>query len=445
MNPDRSNKLNTFFSYNHAGKAIGNSSWLLADKLIKIAGEILIGIWLARYLGAESFGMLSYALSFATIYVVVSGLGMEKLLIREFVSFPQKADIIWSTGLRIKITASLIALLLAAGINTIISPLSTEVFYITFIILIGSFFRFSDIVKYRFESLISSKFAIIAEDIVYIIMSIVRVWLIINQRSLFEFSITYAAEFFLTSISLFLVYKIKNLSSSFIKYDKSIAFGLLKSSFPLIFASISVILYQRIDILMLNLIYSSKEAGIYTAATKLSEVWYIIPAIILPSIAPLILKLRNDNPKLYTLRFKQLYSAMIAISVILAISVTLISKPLTELIFGKAYSGSAPILDIHIWAAIPVFLGTASSNFLIFEDLTKISFYRTFLGLILNILLNFIFIPIYGGIGAAIATLISNIFATFSMILFKESRDHTIMMLKCFNFTNWYKLIRDSK
>ena len=133
---------------------------------------------------------------------------------------------------------------------------------------------------------------------------------------------------------------------------------------------------------------------------------------------------------LYMSRLQKLYDILTWLAMAIAVPVTLFSTLIVSLLFGHEYIASAPVLTIYIWAGIPVSLGVASGQYLVNENLTKISFYRTLVGMIVNVILNFIFIPIYGIIGSAFATLISYSIATFSIGFSKKTYEQLIMMMK---------------
>ena len=129
-------------------------------------------------------------------------------------------------------------------------------------------------------------------------------------------------------------------------------------------------------------------------------------------------------------RIQKLYDILTWLAIAIAVPVTLFSTFIVSLLFGQEYLASAPVLTLYIWAGIPVSLGVASGQYLVNENLTKISFYRTLVGMIVNVILNFILIPIYGIIGSALATLISYSIATFSIGFSKKTYKQLIMMMK---------------
>jgi PST family polysaccharide transporter len=211
------------------------------------------------------------------------------------------------------------------------------------------------------------------------------------------------------------------------------ALALIRECWPLIFAGLSVMLYMKVDIVMLGKISGDRSAGIYSAATRLSEGFYFIPMIIASSIAPVLLRARARSPEQYLQGLFRLYLLMVRMSLVIAVPLAVVSPLLIELLFGSDFSESADVLRVHVWVAIAVFLGVASSQYLTNEGLQKLSLYRTLIGLVINILLNLFLIPAYGAVGAAIATLVSYFIATFSIIISRQGAGQGFLMLRALN------------
>jgi PST family polysaccharide transporter len=168
----------------------------------------------------------------------------------------------------------------------------------------------------------------------------------------------------------------------------------------------AVMIYLRIDMVMLKFMQNDAAAGIYAAATRVSEVWYFIPVAIVSSVSPAIIRSR-DNPATYTSRLHRLFVVMILISVVIGAGIACASDWIVQVLYSSTYKGAARVLAVHIWASVFVFLGVAQSPWNVAENLLKPSMYRTIAGAISNILLNLYLIPRYSAFGAAIATVVS--------------------------------------
>jgi O-antigen/teichoic acid export membrane protein len=190
-----------------------------------------------------------------------------------------------------------------------------------------------------------------------------------------------------------------------------------------------VSLYMKIDQIMLQNMAGVKEAGAYATVATLSEAWNFIPAVIVTSLFPAILNAKRDNVDRYKKRIQNLYDLMVYLSVPVAIIITFAS-PLIYKLYKPEYAYAAPVLSVHIWSGVFVFLGAASSQYLIAENYNTLTFVRTGFGAAINIILNIILIPKMGMMGAAIATLAAYASANFFIIFIPKVSGQGIMMFK---------------
>jgi O-antigen/teichoic acid export membrane protein len=209
---------------------------------------------------------------------------------------------------------------------------------------------------------------------------------------------------------------------------KDIAISLLKDSWPLILSGVVISVYMKIDQVMIKEMMNNEAVGQYSAALRLSEVWYFIPMVIANSLFPAIINAKNQSEKLYYDRLQKLYDFMTWMAIFIALPMTFLSDWLINLLFGEEYHQAGNVLMIHIWASVFVFLGVASSKWFISENLQKYSFYRTLTGAIINILLNYIMIPLYGILGAAMATLISQSIASYFFNITNKKLRYTFLL-----------------
>jgi PST family polysaccharide transporter len=155
-----------------------------------------------------------------------------------------------------------------------------------------------------------------------------------------------------------------------------------------------------------------------------------VPIVIVSSFAPILVGLHANNPALFECRLRQLYFALVWLALASSLVLSFGAPMIVEVLFGPQYTQAAQVLSIHAWANVAVFLGVASSQYLTIARLQKLSLFRTSLGLISNISLNLVLIPVHGAAGAAIATVISYFIATWSLLLFRSTRSHGIALIR---------------
>jgi PST family polysaccharide transporter len=216
---------------------------------------------------------------------------------------------------------------------------------------------------------------------------------------------------------------------------------LLKDSWPLILSGLAIMVYMRIDQIMLGQMLGDEAVGIYSAAVRISEVWYFVPVAIISSAMPAIIAARKTDPGKYLEQFQKLYELMALLALSVAIPMSVLSDYAVGILFGGSYAGAGGVLAIHTWAAVFVFLGLASSQWLIQEGRQHVILQRTLLGALLNVLANLWLIPAHGAVGAAWATTFSYAIAVFSVGLRVDTRQVFVMMGRSFLFKNLIRSI----
>lgn len=406
-----------------------NTSWLLFEKVVRLILNFFVTIAVIRYLGPDQFGLYSYAISFYGLFVAFVSLGLESISIRELVKHPEQRDeilgsVFYTQLLGAVITISLIALTLLITSEALLTSV------LILIISVSSFFQTFNVIDYYFRSTVKAKYSVYVLFTSVLLVSLIKFALIIIKAPLIYFIIAFALEFVFNAIGYFIVYHLQKLKIVQWKFDKELAISLLKDSWPLILSGVVVSIYMKVDQVLIKNMLDVKEVGYYAAAVRLSESWYFIPVAISNALFPAIVNAKNISRELYLTRLQKLYDILAWIAIGISIPVSFFSAEIINLLYGSKYLSSAPILTIYIWAGAAVFLGVASSQYLVTENLTKISLMRTSLGMIANVILNIIFIPQYGIVGSAVATLISYTLATFSIIFFKDTSHQFVMMLK---------------
>jgi O-antigen/teichoic acid export membrane protein len=410
-------------------KIIDNVGWLFFDKITRIGLGLLVGVWIARYLGPAQFGQLNFAIAFVGLFGTIAGLGLNGIVVRDIVRSPSSASNILGTAIMLQALAGLIAMMLVITSISILKP--DEEFTRTTVIIIGIslFFKATDPIKYWYEARTQSRHVVWVENGVFVLMTVVRVALILSEASVMAFVWLTLIETVLISLGLIFIYTTNGRFATLLQWSLNRAKTLIQDSWPLLLSAMAVMLYTRIDMIMLEGMSNSREVGIYAAATSISEVWYFMPTIIISSLSPSIVACHADNMALYLMRLKRLYFTMFWLALGVSIPVSLLSESMVNILFGIDYLDAAPVLSVHMWASVAVFLGMASSQYLLAEQLQIISFYRTLIGLIFNVLLNIVLIPKMGAMGAAIATVISYFIPIFSLVLFKQTRAHSFHVL----------------
>ncbi len=255
------------------------------------------------------------------------------------------------------------------------------------------------------------KATILFENVVFILVSLLKIGAIWQGLSLKAFALILLFEAGATAVVLLWLYLRSSHRSGTWRIRFQRAKSLLSNSWPLLLSGIAVLIYMRTDQIMLGAIAGTEAVGQYSAALRFSEVWAVIPSIIMVSAFPALLKIYERDTAEFDKRIQQLLDLSVLATVALAGLLTFLSGWLMTTLYGEPYRPSGTVLAIHIWTVTFVFLGVISERWLIAQRMERVVLLKSVLGGMANIGFNFLLIPLYGEFGAAFGTLLSYVVA----------------------------------
>ncbi len=419
----------------HAGlrRYAANTSWLFAEQILRMVAGLLVGIWVARYLGPSQFGLFSYAIAFTALLGGLAKLGLDSIVVRDLVRMPELRDVYLGTAFWLKIMGAVAMLTTMALAVRLTSNDATTNLYI-FIIGSGTLFQSFEVVDFYFQSKVLSKFVSICKLIQLLISSLIKLYLVYIGSGLFWFVLVSLVDQATLAVTLFFVYRSQKVGGFIFRFDALIAKRLLQDSWPQILTGLVIMIYMRIDQIMIKEMLDESQVGLYSAAVRISEIFYFIPMIITSSLFPAVVAAKNTSEKLYFMRTQRLFTVLVWMAIAIAIPVTFLHEWLVVLLYGVDYKEAGKALMISIWAGIFVFYGAARGRWLIIENMQNYGVICTSVGAITNIGLNLILIKKMGITGAAIATFISQgVSAIVVPLFFKKDRGSVLMFLNTFN------------
>lgn len=388
-------------------KAAANLGWLFAEKAGRLALGLLVGLWLARYLGPQRLGSLSYCVALVTLFGFVPALGLDAIVKREILKTPGLTDELLASSLVLRLGAGALGfagLLLWAQLGLGLSGPEPAMLSIVSLLLFQPALFLPEL---WLQSHLLAKRAAFAQLSALAVVSALRVWLIVTQASLVAFAWVLVVEMALAAALFWGTAGRAGMRIPWTAARTERMRRLLAEAWPLMFASLAIVVYMKIDEVMLRQLADPAEVGLYAAAARLSEVWYFLPTALAASVLPALLRAKAAHPREYAMRQQQYYDLSAAVAYGLSVPIALASPWIVRVAYGADFLESGPILAVHISASIFVFLGMARGQWLVNEGLQKFYLAATCAGAMANVALNFIFIPRWGGLGAAWATVIS--------------------------------------
>lgn len=423
--------------------AFTNSIWLIADKAIRLIGGLLVGIWVARYLTPHNFGIFSTLLAINGLGITLAGMGFDTIIVRYFIKYPNHESEIFGTTFVLRfIGCTVIGILIASipifALQTQFAPKLWALMGLTVVATSISN------VKQWFESKVQAKYIIVAELVAFGLATLCKIWGVLHHYTVDWFIIITLLELILAMGGYWILYQRHKIPRR-ITFRWRIARLLLKRSFPMLLTSATVLVYWRIDQILIQSISGETEAGLYAAATRISEITYAVPVIMLSSLLPGLTKLKHVNPIQYQQKLQILISLSTLIAYFFAIVTTICSPFIIFVLYGSTYMATASILAVHIWSIIWISQSSIGYIYILNSKLTTYALAKDFMAACTNLGLNFLLIPSLGGIGAAIATVVAYSIAGFwGNLFFKKLRPLFKMQLKglgLFGLFDKFKLI----
>lgn len=414
-------------------KIFANTGWLVFEHAFRMGVALLVSILVARYLGPEKYGILRYAVSVIAFMSTFIYLGLSGLVVRGIVRKPEDKNNILGTTFSLKLVGAFFAFMAVLGVALSVHGYGESEFWVLLIIGLSLFARPFEAIDYWFQSQVQSKYTVYAKSTAFILGEALKVLFVLLGTSVIAFAAANSLQVILSSILLVLIYRYKGFSVFQWKAKISKAKELLSESWILILSGFLAMINLKVDQIMLRWMVDATEVGLYSVAVNFSEVWYFIPTAITMSVYPRLIELKKTQPSVYNKRLQQVFDVLFAMSFLVAVAMTFVAGHLIPFLYGEVYIETSSILVIHVWAGIFMFMRAMFSKWVFIEDALFFSLISQGGGALVNVLINLVLIPRFGGQGAAVATLFS--YATssyFFLFFYPKTRPLAVQMSKSF-------------
>ena len=383
-----------------------NTGFLISSDILSKVISVVFLIYLARVLGDSGLGKYSFIFSFVGIFTLASDLGIVPLIIREIAKDEKKLQRYFYNSLTLRIFSSIFALVLAI-IVLVFFERSSEIMLSVFLVSLAMlFYNLSEIcfaIFSAFQKMEYPSVMLILERIITVSMGI---YALSAGYGIVAIALIYFISYLIIFIiSLFLV------GSKIIKVrfwmNLDDAKSILKESFPFWLTTIFYTIYFKVNTVMLTFMKGYQQAGWYSAAYSLLESLIFIPVSAGRALFPVMSKFHGVNkPALLLLLRKSIYYLCV-LGIAISIGVTLLSDRIIYLIYLDKFQNSVFALQILIWGVMLIFASTIAGNFLNAINKQKVFSMITLVAALVNVVANLILIPLYGYIGAAFGTVIT--------------------------------------
>lgn len=404
-----------------SNRFLQNTGWMAFAQIYQMVISLFIGVISARYLGPTNYGTINYAASYISFFTIFCALGLEGIVVKEIISKREQEGIILGSGIVMRLIAGVLSMIAVCVIVYFLNPNDSVLLTVTFLQSIILPFNAFHLIDMWYQSKLNSKVSTIIRCISYTLMSLYKIYLLITGKSVEWFAFSTSLDSLLIAIMFMLMYRRNGTRK--LKFDNNTSKELLLQSYHLIISTMMAVLYSQMDRVMIGKMMTQTDVGFYTAAATICNMWVFIPQAFANSARPVIMELKDKDSNMYIRRLKQLIGFIFWIGVLFSMVFTVMADFIIHVLYGDAYTMAKGPLVILIWSTVFSSLSYPRSIWMICENKQNYTKYILIWGVILNLILNYFGIKYFGIIGAAIATLFTEIMTCIiSPMFYKEMR-----------------------
>lgn len=391
--------------------------------------SLVVGVLTARYLGPSNYGLLHYAAAYTAFFMSFCTLGINSVLVKEFIEHPQEEGKIIGSSLLMQAISSLCSAAVIVCLVCVLDAGERTTIVVTALCSLGLLFQIFETLNYWFQSRLQSKVTAMVTLAAYLITSLYKVLLLILQKSVVWFAFATVLDYIL--VGVFLLWCYRKHGGSRLSFSGAVSRRILRQSLHFILPSVMVSVYGYVDKFMLKHMLSETEVGYYATAAAVCGMWTFVLTAIIDSMYPSIMKGHQEDRVRYETRNRQLYAIVFYLAMGVSLVFCLVGEWVILLLYGEAYLPAAAPLKVITWYTAFSYLGVARNAWIVCEGKQKYLKYIYVTAAVSNVFLNLWFIPRWGTTGAAAASVITQMLTTMVVPFFiRELRRNSVLMVE---------------
>ena len=387
---------------------VKNASWIVAGQITKALIGLVISMLTARYLGPANFGLINYAAALVAFFVPIMYLGFDSILVREIINRPESEGKTLGTALLFSFVSSIVCIIGIVCFTRIAHPGEHVTVLVCALYSTLLIFQSLELLRFWFQAKLLSKYASIISVAAYITVSAYKIYLLASGKSVYWFAVSNALDYLLIAIGFFITYN--KLSPQRLSVSFSLGREMLKSGKFFIISSMMVVIFAQTDRVMLKFMLGDTAVGYYSAAATCASLVGFVFVAIIDSLRPGIFDARKTDHAAFEYKVSQLYSIIIYASLTVSLLLAVFSHPIVRVLYGIDYLPAVNALRIIVWYTTFSYLGSVRNIWIVAEGKERVLWIINLSGAIVNVVLNFALIPLWGINGAALASLLTQIF-----------------------------------
>ena len=413
-------------------KIFRNASWIIGCKIVQSVFNLIISMLTARYLGPQVFGLINYAAGVVAFLVPIMQLGLNSILVMELVKSPKDEGEIMGSAITMSFFSALLSIGGVISFATLANgnePLTVTVCALYSLMLIS---QGLEMIQFWFQAKYLSKYTAISTLISSLLIFSYKLLLILNTKGIYWFAVSHALDYLLISVMLIIAYK--RLGGKPLRFSISRAISLFKQGRYYIVSALMVTVFAQTDKIMLKNMMGDAQTGYYSASVTCAGLTAFVFAAIIDSARPLILESRQRSEGEFETNLTRLYSVIIYLSLLQSVGMTVFSELFIDVLYGADYAPAASALRVIVWYTTFAYIGSVRNIWILAKEKQKYLWIINLSGALANVVLNLILIPLWGIVGAALASLITQIFANIIIgFIIRPIRHNNLLMFKSLN------------
>ena len=392
-------------------RLLNNAKWIIACKSIQSLIQLAIGMLTARYLGPSNYGLINYASSVVAIAIPIMRLGLNEILVWEYVEKPGREGEILGTALVMNAVSAAACIIGVTAFTAVANHGEPMTILVCVLYSTSLLFQGMEMVQYWFQAKLLSKYSSLAMLCAYVVVSAYKVFLLVKAKSVYWFALSHSVECAVTGVLLLTAYRIKGTGK--LRFSVETARTMLSKGKYYIASALMVVAFNSTASILMKLLIGTEENGYFSAAVTCACVVQFVFLAIIDSARPMILESRKISKKEFERNISKLYCAIVYLALAQSIVFSILAELIIRILYGVDYMASVPVLQILVWQSVFSYMGTIRNVWILAEEKDSRLWVINLCGALTNIALNLVLIPLWDACGAAAAAVLTQFITNF--------------------------------
>ena len=413
-------------------RVFNNAKWIIGCKIAQSLIQLAVGMITARYLGPNNYGLIDYAASITAFVAPLMQLGLPFTLVQEYVGSPEKEGQIIGTHLAMNLLASVACMIGVTSFAAAANPGDTITIQVCMLYSTSLFFQAIEMLQYWFQANLLSKYSSVAMLCSYLVVSAYKIYLLVSGKSVFWFALSHAVEYGATGLLLLFAYH--KVGTQKLSVSVSLMKEMFAKSKFYIIASLMGVAFNRVGNIFLKQFFGDTENGYYAAAFTCTCITVFVFHAIIDTARPVILESKKESQEAFEKNVSSVYGIVTWLSLAQSIFFTIFAKLIIKILYGEAFLPAIPVLQILVWNTAFSYMGYVRNIWILGEEKHSCLWIINLGGAIASLVLNLLLIPAWGACGAAVASVLVQLFTNVMMgYILKPIRRNNALLLRGMN------------